>query len=285
MPLKESTKMSEFNKVYVYNLLKDKGYNENTIAGIMGNIDVETGGTFDFEQKQKGEGLGYGLFQFDPSGKRSYYDAWLEETGRDDSASSQIDFMHDSIYVGIPLLDGSQGDMVGAGNRANLRNTFKNGSLEEVTQLFQDTWEIPNKEKAHTDRRLASAQSFDPAELPHITTSAIAEKSGQFLEENMGNALNWVGDTATNAYDSISEGASKLYDSASNLFGGVEEPPAFDEISPTRFAGHIAYENGMTLDELQSLNPEVEITRGSMGRALQAGQKLKVGSGWYENLS
>ena len=104
--------MSEFNKVYVYNLLKDKGYNENTIAGIMGNIDVETGGTFDFEQKQKGKGLGYGLFQFDPSGKRSYYDAWLEETGRDDSASAQIDFMHDSIYVGIPLLDGSEGDMV-----------------------------------------------------------------------------------------------------------------------------------------------------------------------------
>jgi len=89
--------------------------------------------------------------------------------------------------------------------------------------------------------------------------------------------------------DDFSEGAVNMYDAATdaatNIFGGVEQPPSFDEIGPTRFAGHIAYENGMTLDELQALNPEVEITRGSMGRALQAGQKLRVGSSWYENLA
>jgi len=96
---------------------------------------------------------------------------------------------------------------------------------------------------------------------------------------------------AKRAYEDFTEGASDLYESAkdkaSELFGGVEQQSSggFDEISPTRFAGHIAYENGMTLDELQSLNPEVEITRGSMGRALQSGQKLRVGNSWYENLA
>jgi GH24 family phage-related lysozyme (muramidase) len=89
--------------------------------------------------------------------------------------------------------------------------------------------------------------------------------------------------------DDFSEGAVNMYDAATDaatdIFGGVEQPASFDEISPTRFAGHIAYENGMSLDELQALNPEVEITRGSMGRALQAGQKLRVGSGWYENMA
>ena len=58
----------------------------------------------------------------------------------------------------------------------------------------------------------------------------------------------------------------------------------FDSVGKNRFAGHIAYENGMTLDELQDLNPEVEITRGSMGRNLQDGQQLRVGKGWFENL-
>ncbi len=37
----------------------------------MANIDVETGGTFDWQQLQIGGGNGYGLFQFD--GKKKYY--------------------------------------------------------------------------------------------------------------------------------------------------------------------------------------------------------------------
>ena len=65
----------------------------------------------------------------------------------------------------------------------------------------------------------------------------------------------------------------------------VNSNQGFDTVGQNRFAGHIAYENGMTLDELQDLNPEVEITRGSMGRNLQDGQQLRVGKGWFDNLS
>ena len=32
--------------------LKDKGYSNAAISGILGNIDVETGGTFDFQQEE-----------------------------------------------------------------------------------------------------------------------------------------------------------------------------------------------------------------------------------------
>ena len=63
----------------------------------------------------------------------------------------------------------------------------------------------------------------------------------------------------------------------------VNSNQGFDTVGQNRFAGHIAYENGMTLDELQELNPEVEITRGSMGRNLQDGQQLRVGKGWFED--
>ena len=53
------------NKEVVVSLLKDKGYSDAAIAGIIGNIDVETGGTFDFQQKQK-KGLvtGYSSLTF-----------------------------------------------------------------------------------------------------------------------------------------------------------------------------------------------------------------------------
>ena len=39
----------------------------------------------------------------------------------------------------------------------------------------------------------------------------------------------------------------------------------------------------MTLDELQSLNPEQEITYGSQGTQMPAGLKLRVGG--FENLT
>ena len=49
----------------IYNYLLEKGFSEEAAAGIMGNIDIETGGSYDYQQKQKGGGKGYGLFQFD----------------------------------------------------------------------------------------------------------------------------------------------------------------------------------------------------------------------------
>mgnify|MGYP003338265303 CR=1 FL=1 len=48
----------------IYNYLLEKGFSKEAAAGIMGNIDVETGGTYDYLQKQDG-GKGEGLFQFD----------------------------------------------------------------------------------------------------------------------------------------------------------------------------------------------------------------------------
>ena len=41
------------NEVQVYNLLKEKGYTDAQVAGIMGNIAVETGGSFDYKTEQR----------------------------------------------------------------------------------------------------------------------------------------------------------------------------------------------------------------------------------------
>jgi len=242
-------KMSEYNKVYVYNLLKDKGYNENTIAALMGNIDVETGGTFNFQEEQKG-GSGYGLFQFEPNGgKMPYYKKWLETNGYEDSAESQVDFMHDSIYEGfqVPNSKGDIVDMVGGGNRTNLQNVFEEGSREEITDLFEKRWEIPNPAKAHSERRLESATNFDSDALPHITSAAFADVASPYIEEGM----NWLKESDQHNVETGDDvyAISKKYD--------------------------------MSVDDLQALNPDYDIK----GNKIFAGKPLKVGNSWYDSIN
>ena len=60
----------------------------------MANIDVETGGTFDYTIKQRG-GNGYGLFQFDFL--QPFYHKYLKEKGISDSAEAQMKFMHSTL--------------------------------------------------------------------------------------------------------------------------------------------------------------------------------------------
>ena len=156
---------------------------------------------------------------------------------------------------------------------------------KDLTNPYENTKAVaPSQWKSKVEERGQGAAQFKEsiASRPNALKEAIAPYSEPVfepLETFIKRASNKAGRVYDSAYDTVS-------DAASNLFGMAEQEPAsFDEISPTRFAGHIAYENGMTLDELQALNPEVEITRGSMGRALQSGQKLRVGSGWYENMA
>jgi len=78
--------------------LKRAGFGEDDISAIMGNIAVETGGTYSHTQKQKGGGDGYGIFQFTGSHKDDYFD-WVEENGFKDSHFSQAKFVYDNIYA------------------------------------------------------------------------------------------------------------------------------------------------------------------------------------------
>ena len=86
----------------VINYLKQKGYNDKAIAGIMGNIAVETGGSFDYQEQEDlekpgdGKGEGYGLFQYSNEMKDSYNE-WKKSNDRTDSMESQIDFMDDVV--------------------------------------------------------------------------------------------------------------------------------------------------------------------------------------------
>ena len=148
--IREATKPTK--KSEVIGILKQQGLNNSAIAGIMGNIDVETGGTFDFQQQEK-EGTGYGLFQLTPSGPLpKAYNKFLEENGLTDDAGSQIDFMIDTIY-------GKNQNVIGAGNAKKLRESFESGDASKVAEDFMKIWERPGV--PHKKRRLESAKKFD----------------------------------------------------------------------------------------------------------------------------
>jgi len=137
------------NKTLTQTLLKEKGYTSTAIAGIMANIDVETGGTFSFQEKQRG-GKGYGVFQFDFL--NPYYQKYLEKSEKKDSLESQIDFMHETVY-------GNEQDIIGKGNAKKLREGLENAKTpEEAAEIFMNIFEKPGV--PHLDRRIKAASKY-----------------------------------------------------------------------------------------------------------------------------
>jgi len=144
-----------FKKQKVASILKNRGLSNNAVAGIMGNIDVETGGSFDYQEQEKSstkKPLGYGLFQLTKSGPLPKgYIQFLEKNKIEDSAEAQIDFMLDTIY-------GDSQDIIGRGNAAKLRKSFEEGDAKKVAEDFMNIWERPGI--PHKKRRLESAESI-----------------------------------------------------------------------------------------------------------------------------
>jgi hypothetical protein len=118
-------------------------------AGIMGNIEVETGGSYSYQQNQDGGGNGYGLFQFDFL--KSYYFNWLSQTGNSDSADAQVNFVYQTIY-------GNQQYLIGSGRAAEVRSGLQSSDPSATATVFCNDWEQPGV--PHLDRRIAGAQAW-----------------------------------------------------------------------------------------------------------------------------
>ncbi len=145
------------NSLYIAGLLSQY-LPENAITGVLANIDVETGGSFDYTQKQK-NGPGYGLFQFDY--QKPYYFKYLEKEGLNDSAESQVMFMADAVYNNKSDAEGKYTgalDLGGPARRA-IQKSFNDGSTADVTKTFSEKYEKPSK--PNMDERLKSAEDFD----------------------------------------------------------------------------------------------------------------------------
>ena len=145
------------NAVHIAGLLS-KHFPESAISAILGNIDVETGGTFDHTTEQR-KGKGYGLFQFDDQ-QGAYWD-WLESTTLRDSPESQIQFVADAIYNDDYNAEGMfTGPLdIGGESRKAIRKAFDEGSAAEIAKAFSDKYERPSK--PNMKKRVESAEDFE----------------------------------------------------------------------------------------------------------------------------
>jgi|GEM_PF-3871205 len=156
-------KSPETNIGSITTSLTEKGYSKEAIAGILGNIDVETGGSFSPLQLQKGGGNGYGLFQFDFM--RPYYEKFLGD--REDSIELQIEFMDD-------IIKGDKQDIIGKGNAAKLRKALEGDDPEEIAIKFMEIFERPGI--PHKDRRTASTRKYYTSESTATKKDNVVDK-------------------------------------------------------------------------------------------------------------
>lgn len=127
--------------------LLQQGYAPEVIAGIMGNIDVETGGSYDPMQKQYGGGIGRGLFQMG-GGMLQAYNNYLQSNNLQNTSENQIGFMHNILNSGN-VYD------IGAGHRAKLQEAFKSSDPSLITREFSNRVLHPGK--PNLQRRIQSA--------------------------------------------------------------------------------------------------------------------------------
>lgn len=169
VPHKAETNMADIDRIR--QLLQKEGFGDAAVAGIMGNIDVETGGSFDFRQKQKNDGPGRGLFQMEAGeGKLDEYQTWLNKTGRRDSDASQIQFFRDTIYdpAGVKELVGV--DVAGFGNAEKLRKMFETDDPARISEAVSNLWAKPGV--PHMERRREAAVKYM---RPEDTTSLLSQ--------------------------------------------------------------------------------------------------------------
>ena len=159
-----STNKESTNKEKVLNYLKTKNLNKESISAFMGNIDIETGGSFDFQQEQIGVQNGaYGLFQFEPNVHLDNYQEYLKENNMKDDYKSQIDYVIDSIY-------GKEREFLGYGHAKDIREALDSRDISEATISIMEDFLKPGK--PHEERRWKSAyesaeENVGPGKVPY----------------------------------------------------------------------------------------------------------------------
>ena len=132
--------------IEINNALKELGYSKEARAAKMGNIGVETGYTYDYQQKQK-NGDGYGLYQLDF--QKPFYNKYLENNKLQDSARNQIMFTHEVLQGNDKIMGMNTKD------RQALQEAFKSKDVSFITQMFSEKYEKPGV--PHLEKRIDEA--------------------------------------------------------------------------------------------------------------------------------
>lgn len=140
-PIETSFKEGEVNTATkIYDFFKSKGLKDHHIAGIMGNLDIESGG---FNHKALGDsGSAYGLAQW--RGDRLTN---LKNKQGYDTLEGQLNYIWDELN----------------GSEKNAYIALLNAKdSDEATKVFMDKYERPKKDPKinHIDRRINSAKKY-----------------------------------------------------------------------------------------------------------------------------
>jgi len=148
-----------------YGMLSKYDWSPRFVSALMGSIDVETGGSFDYQKKQKG-GPGRGLFQFEKKHLSDYLD-YLKENNLKDSPENQIAFVYKNITTDTYSKD-AMGKYVsdapheiGGTDRAFLQDSMKEESTDEATDTLMDSYFKSGT--PHIGRRKKSAEKYRKA--------------------------------------------------------------------------------------------------------------------------
>ena len=177
---------------YIYNRLRAKNLTDTEARAMLANIEVETGGSFDPAQLQKGsrKDPAFGLFQFDPRGlglAKPYLEYVDNREDKDPySIDNQIDFMAESITG--EYAPGAQ--YIGAGNIIKFREAAEEGLTPAIRQFSGGKGTgiqgILNPGVPHMDRREKAASNIDSLLKDIPTGSVVVEMvSGEPTEEMM----------------------------------------------------------------------------------------------------
>lgn len=139
------------NKAKIWNLLLQKGatlgLGPAQVAGIMGNMDAETGSTFDPGIIEKSGGGGYGLVQWTAS-RRTDIENFAKENGKaPDDLEMQIDFVIK--------------ELTGSFKGSTLDAIVKINDVREITKIIMKNYESPaNQSTEAQDDRANRAEAI-----------------------------------------------------------------------------------------------------------------------------
>lgn len=202
---------SQENKINVYLYLKEKGLRHEAIVGIMANIDHETGvkvfneksgkyeyrGTFSHKQQEVGNSkLGKGLFQLTTKLHKEGYKKFLKDNNLKDSNEANIDYFLDTILN----TKSKMRNQIGGKNLDDLREVFKKGNIQEVTEAINNKWLKPGtygnrkeKPEAHLknleDRNFRANKLNKEVNIFNEQFDSVSQKDLRYLPTNVNRIL------------------------------------------------------------------------------------------------
>ncbi|MGL4546504.1 phage tail tip lysozyme [Eubacterium aggregans] len=129
------------NEEIIWNYLKSQGLSDVCVAGIMGNIEAESG--YD-PTAVEGNGIGHGLCQWS-FGRWENLSNFAASEGKD---WSDINLQLDYFWSEIPNYEA----------RLSAVGFYTQTDVNTATKIFCDIFGAPNKLYAHYDRRYEAAQ-------------------------------------------------------------------------------------------------------------------------------